>query len=75
MLRKQARAAAVMRGETISDVVRHALAQYIEQAEKEDDLRYADAVLKRIAEGAPMFSHEEVWAEIDQLEAAGELPD
>ena len=74
-LREQARAAAVMRGETISEVVRHALAQYIEQAEKEDDLRYADAVLKRIAEGAPMVSHQDVWAEIDQLEAAGELPD
>ncbi len=74
-LRRQARAAAVMRGETISDVVRQALLRYIEQAEKEDDLRYADAVLKRIAEGAPMRSHEEVWEEIDQLEAAGELPD
>jgi hypothetical protein len=32
-------------------------------------------VLKRIAEGAPMRSHEEVWETIDQLEAAGELPD
>ena len=75
MLRKQARAAAVMRGETISDVVRHALAQYIEQAEKDDDLRYADAVMKRIADGAPSYSHEEVWAELDAREAAGELPD
>ena len=75
LLRRQARAAAVMRGETISEVVRYALAQYIEQAEKEDDLRYADTVLKRIAKGAPMVSHEEVWEEIDQLEAAGELPD
>lgn len=29
ILRKQARAAAVMRGETISDVVRQALAEYV----------------------------------------------
>ena len=75
ILRKQARAAAVMRGETISDVVRQALTQYIEQAEKEDDLRYADAVMKQIADGARTYSHEEVWAELDAREAAGELPD
>ena len=75
MLRKQARAAAVMRGETISDVVRQALAEYIARAEEEDDAQYAAAVLQRIAEGAPTYALEDVWAELDRREAAGELPD
>lgn len=75
MLRREARAAAVMRGETISDVVRQALAEYIARAEEEDDAQYAQAVLKRIAEGEPTYAMEDVWTELDQLEAAGELPD
>ena len=75
-LRKRARAVAVLRGETISDIVRTALADYIARAESApDDLRFADKVLARIAEGAATYSHEEVWAEIEQREAAGELPD
>lgn len=73
-LRRQARAAAAMRGETISDVVRQALAEYIARAEEEDDAAYARRVLERVEAGAPTFDHEEVWAELDQLEAAGELP-
>ena len=73
-LRRQARAAAVMRGETISDVVRQALAEYIARAEEEDDIRFADEVLQRIAEGEPTHDMEDVWEELDELEAAGELP-
>lgn len=75
ILRREARAAAVLRGETISDVVRQALAEYIERAEEEDDARYVKTVMQRIADGAPTYSHEEVWAELDAREAAGELPD
>ncbi len=76
VLRRRARAMAVLRGETISDVVRTALADYIARAESaSDDVLFADRVLARIAEGAPTYSHEEVWAEIEQREAAGELPD
>lgn len=75
-LRKRVRAVAVLRGETISDVVRAALADYIARVETEaDDGRFVDAVLTRVAEGAPTYSHEAVWAEIERLEAAGELPD
>lgn len=75
-LRRRARAAAVLRGETISDVVRTALADYIARAESmPDDVRYVDRVLGRIAEGAPTYSHEDVWAEIDRREAAGEFKD
>lgn len=76
VLRRRARAMAVLRGETISDVVRTALADYIARAESaSDDVLFVDRVLARIAEGAPTYSHEEVWAEIEQREAAGELPD
>ena len=34
-----------------------------------------DKVLARIAEGAPAYSHQEIWDEIDQREAAGKLLD
>jgi predicted DNA-binding protein len=75
-LRKRARAVAVLRGETVSDVVRKALAEYIARSESApDDLRFAEGVLARIAEGAPTYAHDEVWAEIERREAAGELPD
>lgn len=73
-LRRQVKAAAVIRGETVSDVVRHALAEYVARVEEEDDIRFADAVLQRIAEGAPTYDMEEVWEELDRMEAAGELP-
>jgi predicted transcriptional regulator len=74
-LRRQARAAAVMRGETISDVVRQALAEYVARVEEEDDdAAYARRVLARVEAGAPTFDHDEVWAELEALEVAGELP-
>ncbi|MBK7202102.1 hypothetical protein [Candidatus Amarolinea dominans] len=63
-LRKRARAVAALRGETIAVVVRTALADYVARAESEpDDMRFANDVLARIAEGAPTYSHEEVWTE------------
>lgn len=73
-LRRQARAAAVMRGETVSGVVREALAAYIARVEEEDDAGFVRAALARVKAGAPTFGHDEVWAELDALEAAGELP-
>jgi predicted DNA-binding protein len=73
-LRRQAKAAAVIRGETVSDVVRQALAEYVARVEEEDDIRFADAVLQRIAEGAPTYDMAEVWEELDRMEEAGELP-
>ncbi len=75
-LRRRARAVAVLRGETISDVVRTALADHVARSESEpDDVRFVDEVLARIAKGAPTYSHQEIWDEIDRREAAGELPD
>lgn len=73
-LQRQAQAAATLRGETVSDVVRQALAEYIARAEEEDDARFVDAIRKEIADGAPTYSMEEVWAELDELEAANALP-
>lgn len=65
-LRKRVRAVAVLRGETISDVVRAALADCIARIETEaDDVRFVDAVLTRVAEGAPTYSHEAVWTELE----------
>ena len=46
-----------------------------EAEENADDVRYAHDVLARIAAGAPTYSHEDVWAEIEELEAQDGLPD
>lgn len=73
-LQRQAQAAATLRGETVSDVVRQALAEYIARAEEEDDARFVDAMLRDVEAGAPTYDHADVWEELDRLEAAGELP-
>jgi len=47
-----------------------------EDWEDAEDIRAADAIEARIARGEERtYSHEEVWAEIDALEAEGTLPD
>jgi len=76
-MRKQARAVAAMRGETISDVVRAALAKYIRDAiDETEDVRETDAIMARIKAGAPTRTHDEVWARIAAREAQGAaLPD
>ena len=75
-LRKQAQAVAKLRGETISEIVRAALREYVSEAlEDARDLREVMALQARIDTGQdPVFSHEDVWAEIEMLEARGELP-
>jgi hypothetical protein len=75
-LRKQAQAVARLRGETVSDVVRAALKNYVQEAlEEARDNRELDALEERIAAGrTPTFDHADVWAEIERLEARGELP-
>jgi len=75
-LHKRLQQAAETRGETLSALVRQALAEYLARAESEtDDAQFASAVLSRIAEGAPTYTHEAVWEELSRREAAGELPD
>jgi predicted DNA-binding protein len=75
-LRRRARAVAALRGEAISDVVRSALERYVEEAlEDLEDTRAAREVRARIDSGEERtYSHEEIWAEIEALEAKGELP-
>ena len=88
MLQWRAKAIAHLRSETIDDVVREALVNYVASGEEDakaalagegdsdaEDAYFVQRVLERIAEGAPTYSHDEVWAEIERLEAAGELPD
>ena len=76
-LRKQARAVAVLRGEHLSDIVRTALEEYIEDAlDDAKDNREMDELERRIDAGLePLYKHADVWAEIEALEAKGALPD
>lgn len=75
-LRQQAQAAAKLRGETVSDVVRAALRAYIQEAlDDARDNRELDALVLRIDAGSePLFDHADIWAEIDALEGQGALP-
>jgi predicted DNA-binding protein len=68
-LRRQAKAVAALRGETVSDVVRTALEKYIAEAlEETDDTRAVREIEARLAAGEErVYSHEEVWAEIEAL--------
>jgi predicted DNA-binding protein len=76
-LRRQAKAIASLRGETVSEVIRSALEEYIAEAfDEAEDVRAIQMIERRIVEGKDrLYSHEEVWAEIDALEAQGPLSD
>ena len=75
-LRRQAQAVAKLRGETVSEVVRIALRDYIQEAiDDARDLRELQALEARIDAGLePLYDHDAVWAEIEALEAQGALP-
>ena len=76
-LRREALEAAKARGETMADVIRHALEAYLaELREEAEDVRFAEEIEARIARGESRYRpSEEVWAELDKLEAQGALPD
>lgn len=76
-LRKQAHAVAKLRGETVSDVVRLALKDYVQEAlDDARDHRELSALVARIDAGLePLHDHDDVWARIEALEAQGALPD
>jgi|GEM_PF-1254637 len=76
LLRRQAKAVAALRGETVSDVVREALEAYVaEVLEENEDIRIVQEVEARIAAGKePIYSHQDMWAEVEALEAQGALP-
>lgn len=76
-LRRKVKAVAALRGETVSDVVRAALELYVTDAfEENEEARAVQSIEARIAAGQErIYSHTEVWAEIEVLEAQGALPD
>ena len=76
-LRRRAKAIASLRGESLSNIVRTALEEYLtESIEDSEDARAVVLIEKRIAEGRErVYSHEEVWAEVDKLESQAALPD
>lgn len=75
-LHRPAKAVAALRGETVSKVVQAALEQYIDEAmEEAEDVRAVQEIEGRIVTGQErVYSHEEVWAEIESLESQGTLP-
>jgi predicted DNA-binding protein len=70
-LRRRAKAVAALRGETVSAVVREALATYVTEAMEEvDDVRALDDVEARLAAGAErLHDHDEVWRDLDRPKA------
>ncbi len=70
---------ALSRNESVSSVIREALTQYVyvnEALEEAEDVRDIREIEALIAAGQERFyTHEEVWREIEELEAEGELPD
>ena len=76
LLRRQAKAVAALRGETVSDIVREALEAYVaEVLEENEDIRTVQEIEARIAAGKePIHSHHDVWAEVEALEAQSALP-
>ncbi len=75
-LKRRAKSVAALRNESVSDIVRDALEAYIAEAlEEADDVRAVDDIEARLARGeVQIYSNDDVWAEIDALEARGELP-
>jgi predicted DNA-binding protein len=76
LLRRQAKAVAALRGETVSNIVREALEAYVaEVLEENEDIRIVQEIEARIAAGnEPIYSHDDVWAEVESLEAQSALP-
>ncbi len=54
----------------------HQVQELTEALEDAEDARASDDIERRIASGEETtYGHDEVWAEIDRLEAEGALPD
>jgi predicted DNA-binding protein len=68
-LRQRAEEVITQRGGTIDDLLQELL-------EEIEDVREAIEIKARTASGEERtYSHDEVWAEIEELERKGELPD
>jgi predicted DNA-binding protein len=64
-LHRRAKSVAALRGDSLSKIVRSALEDYVEEAE---DSALLNRIEAEVAEGKQrVYSHEEVWAELDAL--------
>jgi predicted DNA-binding protein len=64
-LHRRAKSVAALQGDSLSAIVRSALEEYIEEAE---DSALLDKIEAEVAAGKQrVYSHEEVWAELDAL--------
>jgi hypothetical protein len=76
---RRAKARAALEGKTLTDIVRQSLEDYargLDLMEEADDIRLVKALEARLeASQEPIYSHDEIWAEIDTLESKGALPD
>jgi RHH-type rel operon transcriptional repressor/antitoxin RelB len=64
-LRRRAKAEAALQGISLSEIVRHALEGFLEDAE---DVAVAIETMARIRRGEERtYTKEEVWAELDEL--------
>jgi predicted DNA-binding protein len=76
---RRAKARAALEGKTLTDIVRQSLEDYargLDLMEEADDIRLVKAIEARLEAGQePIYSHDEIWAEIEALESKGELPD
>jgi predicted DNA-binding protein len=76
---RRAKARAALDGKTLTDIVRQSLEEYargLDIMEEADDIRFVKAIEARLEAGEEqIYSHEDVWAEIDALESKGALPD
>jgi predicted DNA-binding protein len=72
MLQQRAEEIAAQRGATIDDLLQELLEEYLEEIE---DVQEATEIKAHIAAGKKRtYTHDEVWAEITELERKGELP-
>lgn len=72
LLRQRAEKVAATRGDTIDDLVQELLEEFLEEIE---DIQEAAEIKARINTGEERtYTHDEVWAEIDEMERKGELP-
>ncbi len=71
-LYQQAESLAAERGESVEALAQGLIEEYLQELE---DVAEAREILARVKSGEePTYSHEEVWAEIEELEHSGELP-
>lgn len=76
---RRAKARAALEGKTLTDIVRQSLEEYgrgLDLLEEADDLRLVKEIEARLETGEErLYIHDQVWAEIDDLESKGALPD